>query len=136
MTQFERKSRLLRRYRHYFYSIANPNCPSRRRDLFSAACRVLLRRARLCCFITSFFWRRRPPENEKKAILCENVKLADTFENPLPATAPVRARTVRAERTSTSGCARTAIYNVVRTKFKLHKMTFSFFQAPYKQIFT
>ena len=41
------------------------------------------------------------------------------FSDPLPAAAPVRARTERAERTSISGCARTAIYNAVRTQFKL-----------------
>ena len=52
------------------------------------------------------------------------------FPDPLPAAAPVRARTERAERTSTSGCARTALYSAVRTKYSMCKMTFSIFQAP------
>ena len=52
------------------------------------------------------------------------------FPDPLPAAAPVRARTERAERTSTSGCARTVLFVAKRTKFFMCKMTFSIFQEP------
>ena len=56
MAQFERKSRLLRRYRHYCSSIANLNCPSCTWGLSSAACRVLLRRMWLRRFTKLFLF--------------------------------------------------------------------------------
>ena len=52
------------------------------------------------------------------------------FPDPLPAAAPVRVRTERAEIYFTSGCARTVLYVAKRTKFFMCKMTFSIFQEP------